>query len=103
MDTTELYRILTQTLSVLYASLELSESYASEIFGFWFKICGLKLCANCQSRNLVNVMLLLVLVLITLCYCTIGRYLSELLAERNKLNPFMAVLPNCCRLLNQGE
>lgn len=31
------------------------------------------------------------------------RYLSELLAERNKLNPFMPVLPHCCRLLNQGE
>ncbi|KAF7140029.1 hypothetical protein RHSIM_Rhsim06G0234600 [Rhododendron simsii] len=30
-----------------------------------------------------------------------GRYLSELLAERNKLNPFMPVLPQCCRLLNQ--
>ncbi|XP_057765368.1 KH domain-containing protein At5g56140 isoform X2 [Salvia miltiorrhiza] len=29
------------------------------------------------------------------------KYLSELLAERNKLNPFMAVLPNCYRLLNQ--
>ncbi|KAL0310902.1 UNVERIFIED_CONTAM: KH domain-containing protein [Sesamum angustifolium] len=29
------------------------------------------------------------------------KYLSELLAERNKLSPFMAVLPNCCRLLNQ--
>lgn len=37
------------------------------------------------------------------CYCISGRYLSELLAERNKLNPFMAVLPNCYRLLNQGE
>ncbi|KAL6567671.1 hypothetical protein OROGR_001339 [Orobanche gracilis] len=29
------------------------------------------------------------------------KYLAELLAERNKLNPFMAVLPNCYRLLNQ--
>lgn len=29
------------------------------------------------------------------------KYLSELLAERNKLNPFMAVLPYCYRLLNQ--
>ncbi|KAH6778659.1 RNA-binding KH domain-containing protein [Perilla frutescens var. hirtella] len=29
------------------------------------------------------------------------KYLSELLAERNKINPFMAVLPNCYRLLNQ--
>ncbi|KAK4398683.1 KH domain-containing protein [Sesamum angolense] len=30
-----------------------------------------------------------------------GRYLSELLAERNKLSPFIAVLPNSYRLLNQ--
>ncbi|KAF3453242.1 hypothetical protein FNV43_RR03682 [Rhamnella rubrinervis] len=29
------------------------------------------------------------------------KYLSELLAERHKLNPFMSVLPNSCRLLNQ--
>ncbi|KAL3643214.1 hypothetical protein CASFOL_014029 [Castilleja foliolosa] len=29
------------------------------------------------------------------------KYLTELLAERNKLNPFMAVLPNSYRLLNQ--
>ncbi|XP_042005357.1 KH domain-containing protein At5g56140-like isoform X1 [Salvia splendens] len=29
------------------------------------------------------------------------RYLTDLLAERNKLNPFMAVLPNCYRMLNQ--
>ncbi|KAI3456747.1 hypothetical protein Pfo_013410 [Paulownia fortunei] len=29
------------------------------------------------------------------------KYLSELLAERNKLSPFMAVLPNSYRLLNQ--
>ncbi|KAL6513980.1 hypothetical protein OROHE_019436 [Orobanche hederae] len=29
------------------------------------------------------------------------KYLAELLAERNKLNPFIAVLPNCYRLLNQ--
>ncbi|XP_058219076.1 KH domain-containing protein At4g26480-like isoform X1 [Rhododendron vialii] len=29
------------------------------------------------------------------------KYLSELLAERNKLNPFMSVIPQCCRLLNQ--
>ncbi|KAK4491818.1 hypothetical protein RD792_002594, partial [Penstemon davidsonii] len=34
-------------------------------------------------------------------YCNTDRYLSELLAERNKINPFMAVLPNCYRLLNQ--
>ncbi|XP_057851955.1 KH domain-containing protein At3g08620 isoform X3 [Cryptomeria japonica] len=29
------------------------------------------------------------------------RYLAELLAERQKLNPFVQVLPNCSRLLNQ--
>lgn len=29
------------------------------------------------------------------------KYLSELLAERHKLSPFMQVLPNCSRLLNQ--
>ncbi|POO02908.1 STAR protein, homodimerization region [Trema orientale] len=29
------------------------------------------------------------------------KYLSELLAERHKLGPFVAVLPHCCRLLNQ--
>eukprot|EP01018_Ginkgo_biloba_P025769 Gb_06124 [translate_table: standard] len=29
------------------------------------------------------------------------KYLSELLAERQKLSPFMQVLPQCCRLLNQ--
>ncbi|KAF5803391.1 putative STAR protein, homodimerization region [Helianthus annuus] len=28
-------------------------------------------------------------------------YLSELLSERNKLSPFVPVLPNCYRLLNQ--
>ncbi|KAK3024313.1 hypothetical protein RJ639_042995 [Escallonia herrerae] len=31
------------------------------------------------------------------------KYLSELLAERHKLSPFMPVLPHCFRLLNQGE
>ncbi|XP_047977026.1 KH domain-containing protein At5g56140 isoform X1 [Salvia hispanica] len=31
------------------------------------------------------------------------KYLTDLLAERNKLNPFMAVLPNCYRMLNQAE
>lgn len=31
------------------------------------------------------------------------RYLSELLAERQKLSPFMPVLPHTYRLLNQGE
>ncbi|XP_073145365.1 KH domain-containing protein At5g56140 [Henckelia pumila] len=29
------------------------------------------------------------------------KYLSELFAEKNKINPFMAVLPNSYRLLNQ--
>ncbi|KAL8150660.1 hypothetical protein V2J09_020468 [Rumex salicifolius] len=29
------------------------------------------------------------------------KYLNELLAERQKLNPFTPVLPYCCRLLNQ--
>lgn len=32
---------------------------------------------------------------------TSSRYLTELLAERQKLSPFMQVLPNCSRLLNQ--
>lgn len=31
------------------------------------------------------------------------RYLTELLAERHKLSPFMPVLPNCYRLINQGK
>ena len=31
-----------------------------------------------------------------------GRYLAELLAERQKLAPFVQVLPFCTRLLNQG-
>jgi hypothetical protein len=31
------------------------------------------------------------------------RYLSELLAERQNLGPFMQVFPNCSRLLNQGK
>ncbi|GAU16379.1 hypothetical protein TSUD_117280 [Trifolium subterraneum] len=30
------------------------------------------------------------------------KYLSELLGERQKISPFMAVLPHCYRLLNQG-
>lgn len=32
-----------------------------------------------------------------------NQYLSELLAEHQKLRPFMQVLPNCSRLLNQGD
>lgn len=31
------------------------------------------------------------------------RYLSDLLSERNKLSPFVPVLQQCYRLLNQGE
>ncbi|GAY37716.1 hypothetical protein CUMW_031190 [Citrus unshiu] len=31
------------------------------------------------------------------------KYLSELLAERHKLNPFLPVLPNAYRLLNQAQ
>ena len=31
------------------------------------------------------------------------RYLSDLLAERHKLGPFMPVLPHTYQLLNQGE
>lgn len=41
----------------------------------------------------------------TLVACSIPfifRYLSELLGERQKISPFMAVLPHCYRLLNQG-
>ena len=33
---------------------------------------------------------------------TIGRYLGELLGERHKLGPFVQILPNCIRLINQG-
>ena len=33
----------------------------------------------------------------------IFRYLTELLGERHKLSPFMAVLPHSYRLLNQGQ
>jgi len=32
-----------------------------------------------------------------------GQYLTELLEERQKLGPFMQVLPICSRLLNQGS
>ncbi|KAF3588216.1 hypothetical protein F2Q69_00032172 [Brassica cretica] len=31
-----------------------------------------------------------------------SQYLSQLLAEHQKLGPFMQVLPICSRLLNQG-
>jgi hypothetical protein len=34
------------------------------------------------------------------CFCS--QYLSELLAEHQKLGPFLQVLPICSRLLNQG-
>jgi len=34
--------------------------------------------------------------------CCFSQYLMELLAEHQKLGPFMQVLPLCSRLLNQG-
>jgi len=37
-----------------------------------------------------------------LIYVCSSQYLTELLAERQKLGPFMQVLPLCTRLLNQG-
>jgi len=37
-----------------------------------------------------------------LVYVYSSQYLTELLAERQKLGPFMQVLPLCTRLLNQG-
>ena len=38
------------------------------------------------------------------CYVYFSsQYLSELLAEHQKLGPFMQVLPICSRLLNQGQ
>jgi protein quaking len=33
-------------------------------------------------------------------FLTLCRYLTELLQERQKLGPFLQVMPNCCRLLN---
>lgn len=38
------------------------------------------------------------------CFCWIfcSQYLTQLLAEHQKLGPFMQVLPICNRLLNQG-
>jgi protein quaking len=38
---------------------------------------------------------------VILTTCLFGRYLAELLAERQKLAPFVQVLPFCTRLLNQ--
>jgi len=35
--------------------------------------------------------------------CCVSRYMAELLAEKQKLTPFMQVLPCTSRLLNQGE
>ncbi|CAL5398902.1 unnamed protein product [Camellia sinensis] len=35
------------------------------------------------------------------CYYNTSRYLAELLAERQKLGPFVQILPVCSRLLNQ--
>lgn len=40
-------------------------------------------------------------VLIFMCHIS-NHYLSELLAEHQKLGPFVQVLPICSRLLNQG-
>ncbi|CAL5341533.1 unnamed protein product [Camellia sinensis] len=40
---------------------------------------------------------------LTLTLVDQDKYLSELLAERHKISPFMAVLPHSYRLLNQGE
>jgi hypothetical protein len=37
------------------------------------------------------------------CLIIGSQYLAELLAEHQKLGPFMQVLPTCSRLLNQGE
>ena len=42
----------------------------------------------------------LVYVLIYVCS---SQYLAELLAEHQKLGPFVQVLPLCSRLLNQGQ
>lgn len=36
-------------------------------------------------------------------WAVLARYLAELLTERQKLSPFMLVLPHSYRLLNQGE
>ncbi len=35
--------------------------------------------------------------------CSCSQYLAELLAEHQKLGPFMQVLPICSKLLSQGE
>jgi hypothetical protein len=45
--------------------------------------------------------LLLQLLSVSLVYCS--QYLAELLAEHQKLGPFMQVLPICNKLLSQGE
>jgi len=37
-----------------------------------------------------------------LIYLFYSQYLTELVAEYQKLGPFMQVLPLCTRLLNQG-
>ncbi|KAK8691108.1 hypothetical protein V6N13_074628 [Hibiscus sabdariffa] len=41
--------------------------------------------------------------LLTLPISLPEKYLSELLAERHKLSPFVPVIPHTYRLLNQGE
>lgn len=40
--------------------------------------------------------------MIDLTGLTIDRYLAELLAERQKLGPFVQILPHCSRLISQG-
>jgi hypothetical protein len=35
--------------------------------------------------------------------CCVSRYIAELLVEKQKLAPFMQVLPCTSRLLNQGK
>jgi hypothetical protein len=54
---------------------------------------------NCfLCLKILNVSVLLIYVVLLFC----SQYLSELLAEHQKLGPFMQVLPICSRLLNQG-
>lgn len=57
--------------------------------------------------NYVIILLYVCIDVVWLVICVIFvvdffRYLSELIAERNKMLPFMPVLPQCYRLLNQG-
>jgi len=63
-------------------------------FGFscvCFDLLLINLCAfDSEMKRVVDVF----------CFCS--QYLSELLAEHQKLGPFLQVLPICSRLLNQG-